>query len=32
VYVRLAEKARQSDDDGRSDDGVPDIDDLIEKK
>jgi low affinity Fe/Cu permease len=32
VYVRLAEKARQGIDDGRSDDGVPDIDELVEKK
>jgi low affinity Fe/Cu permease len=31
VYVKLAEKARQGVDDGRSDDGVPDIDDLVEK-
>jgi low affinity Fe/Cu permease len=30
VYVRLAEKARQGIDDGRSDDGVPDIDELVE--
>ena len=32
VYVKLAEKARQGVDDGRSDDGVPDIDELVEKK
>jgi len=30
VYVRLAEKARSGVDDGRSDDGVPDIDELVE--
>jgi low affinity Fe/Cu permease len=32
VYVRLAEKARSGVDDGRSDDGVPDIDELVEDK
>ena len=32
VYVGLAEKARQGVDDGRSDEGVPEIDDLVEKK
>src|SRR6186997_178295 len=32
VYVRLAEKARQGVDDGLSDDGVPDIDELVQKK
>src|SRR6187549_1696890 len=31
VYVRLAEKARKGVDDGRSDDGVPDIDELVAK-
>jgi len=31
VYVKLAEKARRGIDDGISDDGVPDIDDLVEK-
>jgi low affinity Fe/Cu permease len=30
VYVRLAEKARRGIDDGISDEGVPDIDDLVE--
>jgi low affinity Fe/Cu permease len=32
VYVKLAEKARRGIDDGISDDGVPDIDDLVEKQ
>ena|SRR5688572_24399576 len=32
VYVRLAEKARSGVDDGRSDEGVLDIDELIEDK
>lgn len=32
VYVRLAEKARSGADDGRSDDGVPDIDELVERQ
>jgi low affinity Fe/Cu permease len=32
VYVRLAEKARQGIDDGLSDEGVPDIEDLVEKQ
>jgi len=32
VYVRLAEKARQGVDDGLRDDGVPDIDELVQKK
>jgi low affinity Fe/Cu permease len=32
VYVKLAEKARSGVDDGRSDEGVPDIDELTEKK
>ena len=32
VYVRLAEAARRGNDDGRSDEGVPDIDDLLEKR
>ena len=31
VYVRLAEKARKGVDDGRSDDGVSDIDELVAK-
>ena len=31
VYVRLAEKAREGVDDGRSDEGVPEIGELIEK-
>jgi hypothetical protein len=31
VYVKLAEKARRGVDDGRSDQDVPDIDDLVEK-
>jgi len=31
VYVRLAEKARKGVDDGLSDEGVPDIDDLVQK-
>jgi low affinity Fe/Cu permease len=31
VYVHLAEKARRGIDDGISDDGVPDIDDLVQK-
>jgi low affinity Fe/Cu permease len=31
VYVRLAEKARRGIDDGISDDGVPDMDELVEK-
>jgi low affinity Fe/Cu permease len=30
VYVRLAEKARRGPDDGRSETGVPNIDDLLE--
>jgi low affinity Fe/Cu permease len=32
VYVKLAEKARRGIDDGISDEGVPDIDELVEKK
>jgi low affinity Fe/Cu permease len=32
VYVSLAEKARRGVDDGRSDKGVPDIDELVEAK
>ena len=32
VYVKLAEKARRGSDDGRSDQGVPKIDELIERK
>jgi low affinity Fe/Cu permease len=32
VYVRLAEKARRGVDDGRSDKGVPDIDELVEMR
>jgi low affinity Fe/Cu permease len=32
VYLKLAEKARRGVDDGRSDEGVPDIDELVEKK
>jgi low affinity Fe/Cu permease len=32
VYIKLAEKARRGIDDGISDDGVPDIDDLVEKQ
>ncbi|MEJ0087401.1 MAG: low affinity iron permease family protein [Pseudomonadota bacterium] len=32
VYVRLAENARKGVDDGISDEGVPDIDDLVEKQ
>jgi low affinity Fe/Cu permease len=31
LYVKLAEKARQGIDDGRSDEGVPDIDYLLDK-
>lgn len=31
LYVQLAEKARQGIDDGRSDEGVPDIDHLLGK-
>ena len=31
VYVRLAERARDTSDDGISDQGVPDIEDLVEK-
>jgi len=31
VYVRLAEKARKGVDDGRSDEGVPEIGELVEK-
>jgi low affinity Fe/Cu permease len=31
LYVKLAEKARQGIDDGRSDEGVPDIDHLLGK-
>ena len=32
VYVRLAEKARKGIDDGLSDEGVPDMDELVEKQ
>jgi low affinity Fe/Cu permease len=32
VYIKLAEKARRGIDDGISDDGVPDIDDLVKKQ
>ena len=32
VYIKLAEKARRGIDDGISDDGVPDIDDLVQKQ
>jgi low affinity Fe/Cu permease len=32
VYVKLAEKARQGVDDGRSDDGIPEIADLVEAR
>jgi hypothetical protein len=31
VYVKLAEKARQGVDGGLDDEGVPDIDELVEK-
>ena len=32
IYIRLAEKARQGPDDGRSVDGVPDMVDLVEER
>jgi low affinity Fe/Cu permease len=32
VYVHLAEKARKGIDDGLSDEGVPDMDELVEKQ
>ncbi len=31
VYVKLAQKARQGVENGRSDEGVPEIGDLVEK-
>jgi low affinity Fe/Cu permease len=31
AYVKLAERARDTEDDGRSDQGVPDIDELISR-